>query len=179
MSDVPAETVDTPAPAEPDPEPTETVDYEAELAKWKANARKNEERAKANAAAAKELAELKRSSMSDLERAVDEAKQAARAEVLREVGGERVRDAFAVVLAGRDVDADALLEGLDGTKFLGDDGQPDRNAIAAWVNKVAPQVEPTPAPLDLGQGNRGGQPISPGDDPLLKDLVLKVGPPRG
>jgi len=50
----------------------------AEIAKWKGLSRQNETRAKANSAAAKELAEIKRAGMSELERAQAEAAEAIR-----------------------------------------------------------------------------------------------------
>ncbi|WP_036959280.1 hypothetical protein [Promicromonospora kroppenstedtii] len=50
------------------PAPT-AEDLAAQLEEWKGHARKHEDKAKANAKAATELAELKRSSMSDAEKA--------------------------------------------------------------------------------------------------------------
>lgn len=119
--------------------PDKEADLTAELEKWKAQARKHEDRAKANAAAAKELEKLREQSMSDQERAVEEARRAARREALAEVGASRVDDAVRVAASGRAVDVDALLEGLDRSRFLGEDGVPDRDAVAAWVDRVAPK----------------------------------------
>lgn len=163
---------------EPATEPaTDTApDLAAELEKWKAQARKHEDRAKANAAAAKELEQLRQQSMTDQEKAVEAARQAARAEVLAEVGASRVDDAVRVATAGRPVDVDALLDGLDRSRFLTDDGTPDRDGIAAWVDRIAPARtdDPTPPPVfDLGQGTRQGKP--PTSDPLLADLMRHLG----
>lgn len=161
-------------------QPDTGADLTAELEKWKAQARKHEDRAKANAAAAKELEQLKQQSMTDQEKAVEAAKAAARAEVLAEVGASRVDDAVRVALAGRPVDVDALLEGLDRSRFLDDTGTPDRDAIGAWVDRIAPlpeQPETQQAQVfDLGQGARSsslGQPLD--SDPLLRDLKSKLG----
>lgn len=156
----------------------EVTDWQAEAAKWKAladqtdkRAKRHADEAKANAAAAKELEQFRQASMSDQEKAVATARAEARAEALREVGAERVADAVRVAAAGRSVDVDALLEGLDRSRFLDDEGQPDVNAIAAWVDRVAPKPTenaPTGFP-DLGQGARGSSAALNGD-PLLASL---------
>lgn len=113
-------------------------DKDAELARWKAQSRENEKRAKANADAAKELEKLKAANMSEVERVVAETKAATRAEVLREVGATRVGDVVRLAAAGRTVDVEAILEGLDKSVFLDDDGQPDAQAIRAWIDRIAP-----------------------------------------
>jgi len=41
--------------------------------------------------------------------------------------------------AGRVADVDALLEGINPAKFLTDDGEPDRDAISVWVDRIAPK----------------------------------------
>lgn len=149
-----------PAQGEPDA-PTEPVDapeapdLAAEVERLTRESRKWEDRAKANRKATEELEQLRQQHESDQERAVREAAEAARQAVLTEVGADRVADAFRVAAAGRDVDVDELLEGINVAKFLGDDGQPDRDAVTTFVGKLAPEREP--APLDLGQGARGGQ----------------------
>lgn len=180
MSDTAPETGDTPTPTEP-PEEAATApnldELAAEVDKWKAQSRKNEERAKANAAAAKELEALKASTMSETEKAVAEAKAAGRAEALAELGAARVEDAVRVALAGRNADVDALLEGMDRSRFLDDDGQPDRDGIAAWVDRIAPAPTepPTPVVPDLGQGVRGAPVAGVGDDALTQTLMHKLG----
>lgn len=181
MSDAMADTA-TPDPAteappseEPAPPDTDATDPTAEAEKWKALAKKHEQRAKDNATAAKELADLKRSQMTEQERAVATARDEARSEVLREVGTQRVDDAFRVALAGRDVDDDALLEGLDKAAFLNDEGQPDRDRIGAWVDRIAPKTEPAAGFVDLGQGARPAGSDALNGDPLLRDLKSKLG----
>lgn len=153
-------------PADPAPDtgtPDEPVDWQAEAEKYKALSRKHEERAKANAAAAKERDELRQAAMSDQEKAVEIAKAQARAEVLAEVGSEFVDMAVRSAVADRGIDADALLDGLDRSRFITEDGKADREAIDAWVDRIAPK--PTGIP-DLGQGARGGKATS--SDPLEK-----------
>lgn len=154
---------------------TDTTDYKAEAEKWKNQARKHEERAKANASAARELEQFRTAAMSDQEKAVEAARAEGRTEALRESGTKVVDAEVRAAAAGRSVDIEALLEGLDRAKFLGDDGEADRDAITAWVDRVAPKPEPTEAGFpDLGQGVRG-QAQALNGDPLLRDLKSKVG----
>lgn len=163
----------TPAPAAA--EPDTGSDLTAELEKWKSQARKHEQRAKANAEAAKELEKLRSESMTEQERAVEAAKAATRAEILVEVGSRLVDAEVRAAAAGRSVDVDALLDGLDRSRFLSDDGEPDRDAIASWVDRIAPQGNDTPPPrVDLGQGVRTPEALG-NDDELTKGLKSALG----
>lgn len=163
------------------PETGDTTDWKAEAEKWQALSRKNEERAKSNGDAAKELEKLRQASMSDQEKAVAVAVEAAKAETMRTVGARLVDAEVKAAAAGRTVDVEALLEGLDRSRFLDDSGEPNTKAITAWVDRIAPVTEPSkPGFPDLGQGQRGnGNGALALNDPLLKDLVAKVGQPRG
>lgn len=147
---------------------TDNTDLAAELEKWKAQARKHEDRAKANAAAAKELEDVRKASMSETEKAVAEAKALTRAEVLAEVGSTLVDAEVRAALAGRTVDVDAVLDGLNRVRFLGDDGQPDRDEIVAWVDRIAPKSETAVRSLDMGQGARGQAVIGEDMNTLLR-----------
>lgn len=129
-----------------------TADAAADLAKWKSMARKHERESKAAAA---ELEKLRKASMSDTEKAIEEARKAARSEVLAELGAELVDSAVRVAANGR-LDVDTVLEGLDRSKFLDEDGKPDTKRIGAWIDKLAPKGEPKRSATDTGQGARGG-----------------------
>ena len=61
-------------------------------------------------------------------------------------------------------------------KFVGEDGTPDRDAVAAFVDRIAPEREPA-SPPDLGQGARGGGQQAPGlnSSQLQKDLEQALG----
>ncbi len=180
MTDAPADTATPDAPPT-DPasdtagdSPPEVTDWEKETEKWKAQARKHEERAKANSQAAKDLEALKVSMMSDQEKAVEVARQQARAEALAEVGGELVDLAVRAAVADRGVDVDALLEGLDRSRFLTDDGKADTTAIGEWVDRIVPKSNGIP---DLGQGPRGnpGSQTPLGSDALADMLTKSLG----
>lgn len=130
----------------------------AEAEKWKATSRKHEDRSKSNAQAVRELEELKRSSLSDAEKAIEEARVTARAEALAEIGTRLVDAEFRAATAGRmsDGQRDALLDGLDRRRFLTDDGDVDTDKVRALVDGIAPTKAATPRPkVDIGQGRRG------------------------
>ena len=121
---------------------------------------------KALKAAQAQLAELQKAQMSDQEKAIAEAVAAAEARVRTETGG-RLGDAeFKAAMAGRNGDVAALLDGLDRSKFLDADGQPDAARIAEWVDKVAPKVDPKPpSAQDMGQGSRNRDSVGQITDP--------------
>lgn len=129
------------------------TDWKAEAEKWQGLARKHEDRSKANAAAAKELAEIRKSSMSDIEKAVAEATERTRAETMASIGARLVDAEVRVAASGRQVDVDALLDGMDRSRFIDAAGEVDAKAVKAWIEKLAP--ERTTSATDLGQGARG------------------------
>lgn len=135
------------------PDGDKPEDKDAEIEKWKNLARKHEDRAKTNSGAAKELEELKQRTMTDQEKAVEAAKAEGRLEALKVTGARLVDAEVRAAAAGRKVDVAALLDGLDRSRFIGDDGEPDTDAIKAWVEKVAPEA--ASGKPDLGQGSRG------------------------
>jgi hypothetical protein len=169
-----ATTTETLPPAVTD---TDTTDWKAEAEKWQTHARKHEDRAKANSAAAKELEQLRQQSMTDQEKAVAAAVAEARTATLREVGTKLVAAELRVATAGRGLDVDALLEGVDPSRFIDDEGEPDRASIAKWVDRIAPpDPDGTPRVPDLGQGARSnGEAMALNGDPLMRELKSKLG----
>jgi hypothetical protein len=162
------------------------TDWEAEANRWKAEAenerklkRKVEDQNKRNMT---ELEKLQAASLSDQEKAVAAAVKAAQDEVrtgtLREVGHRLVDAEVRAAAAGRAVDVDALLEGLDRSRFLGDDLEPDTAAIRAWVDRVTPKRDASG--FDIGQGARGDGNGAGGlgQSDFERALLAKVGGPR-
>lgn len=151
---------------------TGAEDLAKEVEKWKTLSKQNEARAKANADAAKRLQELERQNMSEMEAAIDKARTETRAEVSSQFGSKLATEALRAAAAGRVADVDALLEGIDASKFLGEDGDPDRDAITAWVDRIAPKADEDATQvatfLDLGQGARTATTTTA--DPLQKAL---------
>ena len=139
--------------------------------------RKWEDRAKANADAAKELERIKREALPEQERLVAEAEARGGAAATARLAARIVDAEVKAAAAGRSVDVEALLEGLDRTRFVTPDGEPDTAAIKAWVDRIAPATEPTEAASpwpDLGQGATSSQtPL--GSDPLLSTLKDTLG----
>lgn len=171
--EAPPEPDATPAPEQaPEPETPEAdlqdPGKKALDAERKAR-REAEKRFKEQAA---ELEQFRLAAMSDTEKAVEIARQQARAEVLAEVGGELVAQAVRAAVAGRGVDPDALLEGLDPARFLNADGRPDTDAIEAWVERIAPKPQNGGFP-DLGQGARN---VPLGGDALARLLERSINP---
>lgn len=164
---------------------TDVAELQAEVARLKAQSDRWEARAKGNSAASKELETLKRQSMSDIERAVAEARDEATRDTAKRFGSRVVDAEIRATAAGRIANVDALLEGVDRSIFLTDDFEPNSDAIASWVERLAAVDEQTPTTqsgqgftLDLGQGQRGKPAASSKStgDPLLDAVVSKVGP---
>lgn len=99
---------------------------------------------------------LERELMSDKDKAVVEAREAARAEALASVTPRLVAAEFKAAAAGR-VEPDRLatiLEPLDLSKFL-DGDEVDTDKVAAFVDGIAPAAAPPPkGPTSAGQGRR-------------------------
>lgn len=140
----------------PDTEQKPEVDYKAEAEKWQALARKHEDRAKTNAEKAKGYDELKKSQMTEQEKAVDEAKAQARTEAIRESAPRLVSAEFRAVSAGRLTPEQVaeLIEDLDMTKYLTDSGEVDIERVTKKVDALAPKGDGKPVFPDMGQGRR-------------------------
>lgn len=179
--------------AVPEGTETDTVDpaealaaAQAEVGKWKALSRKNEDKAKATAKDLKAFEDWKASQLSDSERAIEEAKAAARAEVVAEYSGKLARTAFLGAAAGRLENAYAVLSRLDVAQFLCDDGEVDQNAIAEFLDSIAPaakapETPAAPQPNGLFQGTRseaGGDHLALNGDPILNKVnsILGISP---
>ena len=118
-------------------EPTEPEkDWKAEYERVLAQSRKWEQRSKDNAAAAKELDEMRKQSMSDAERAESEKARADKAEEkLARYERERERaEIVAEVAAAKGVDADWL------GRMVGD----DRKSIEANADYIASKLSGAP-----------------------------------
>jgi hypothetical protein len=179
MSEDPTPTTTAATATDPEPQEPVTGDLTQEVEKWKAMSRKNEEKAKANAAAAKELEALKLSQMSDLDKAVVEATAKGRAEAMQQVSEKLVAAEVKAAASGR-IEADALallIEGMNLSAFVTDEGEVDAAKVAKYVDGIAPAKTESPtAPAwpDLGQGAKG-QGSAAGADPLLAAVTGKLG----
>lgn len=148
---------EAPAQAQPTTEATQETQPQAEETDWKAEARKWEQRAKDNKAAAdkavtKAAEKARLDAMSESERAIEEAKQAARSEAGLEFGKRLARSEFDAAAGRRnpDFDTSSALEYVDLAKFVGEDGEPDKDAIKAAVERLVPASANTPPEFDGG-----------------------------
>jgi hypothetical protein len=150
-----------------------TVDQQA--AYWKHQSRKHEERYKAfgdltpeTLQALREKADqhdaLERELMSDKDKAIADAKDAATAEATAKFAEKLVKAEFKSASAGR-LDADrlkAVLEPLDLTRFLDKNGDVDEAKVASYVDSIAPKST-APAPRGPSATGLGAAPHAPAE----------------
>lgn len=127
--------------------------------KLTAESRKWEERSKANYA---KLMDFERAGMSDAERAkadqeriIAEAAENARRAVLGEVGAKLAAAEFKTAAAKAGLDADDLLDVIDVSRFLGEDGSPNSEAINERVSALASKWSQPTWDQNLGIGPQG------------------------
>lgn len=117
------------------------------------------EERRARKAAEKQLEDLRKSTMSEQEKAVAEAKAAGLAEAGKAGGLRLVRAEFRAAASGQvDKDAlDAYLEDVDLSKFLSDDGEPDLKAIEKRIKRLGGGAQR--ASFDGGARDQGAKPL--------------------
>lgn len=115
------------------------TDWKAEAEKYRALQKKWEARAKDNATAAKERDELRKQSMTDQEKAVEEASAKARAEERVRLSGRLARQGFLAAAAGRIPHAASVADDLNLARFVGEDGEIDEDGLAELVDRLAPK----------------------------------------
>lgn len=121
----------------------------AEAAKWKALSRKHERQSKANAA---ELDKLRKAGLSDQDKAIEEAREAGRAEAAKASATKLAAAELKAVGVPKD-----LVEDLDLTKFLDDSGEVDADKVEAHAKRYS-------AITKQGSGSADGGPRG-GDKP--------------
>jgi hypothetical protein len=133
-------------------------DWKEQARKWEARAKKDAEAARQLRTTQAELDKLRKSQMSDQEKAVAEAREAGEKQAVSKVAARLVAAEARAALAGRGLDADRLAELVEDAKDIarlrGDDGEPNVDAVKAWADRIAPAQQQKQS-LDLGQGRRG------------------------
>jgi hypothetical protein len=127
---------DNTGPDEAGEETTEDAATADSVEKWKSLSRKNE---RALRAAQRELEELRRSQLSETDKALDDARREARDAALAEVRADLLDAAVDAAVRGRFVDdeaAAALLTRTGSDQYLTDDGKVDRAAVDAAVEEL-------------------------------------------
>ncbi len=108
----------------------------------------------------KELDKVRQSAMSESERAVAEAEARGRTTALTEVGQRLARAQFDALAGRRNPDADTakVLDFVDLSRFVGDDGEPDVKAITAAVERLIPESPSGPPSFDGGARTSAAKP---------------------
>lgn len=112
-------------------------------ADYVANLRKEAAKYRTEAkSAAAELEKVRKASMSEADKAVAEAEIRGRTAAASEFGERLARTEFDALAGRRNADFDSAkaLEYVDLKKFLTEDGEPDKKAIAAAVERLVPEA---------------------------------------
>lgn len=158
MSDTPTEgapapedPTNTPDPSTPSPEPQ----GDQQLAQVKAEAIKER---KARQALERQLQELQTAQLSDQERAVAEAEARGRSAASAEFSQILAAAEIRAQLAGVVPDPTAIVEDLNLSKYLGEDGTVDMEKVAALRTRYVELIPPVgrPAPPSVPTGVRSG-----------------------
>lgn len=156
-------------PADPPADPTPPAGPPADPAPkpetdWKAEARKWEARAKENSKAAAELEKVRAANMTEQEKAVAEAEKRGRTAAALEAGRRLAAAELRAAAAAKGVDLSALGDLIDTSRFVGEDGEVDTDAIKKAVDKLAKLTPAKTAPPrgsgEFPGGTGAGQPIS-------------------
>lgn len=134
------------------PEPTKDIAYwQKEAEKWKSLSRRHEDRWKD---LSREVQTLKEASMSDAEKAIEEAKKQAANETLKKVTERLVKAELKAIAAQKGVQLPDL-DALNLPRFATEDGDPDEERISSFVESLVPASRFAPA-SELGIGQQGG-----------------------
>jgi hypothetical protein len=121
------------------------------VTKWKGLSRTNEDRWKE---VSQERDQLKQASLTDSEKAIEQARQEARNAALSEVGTDLVSAEIRAQAAKAQVQLPDT-QFLNLNSFLGSDGRPNAEAITSFVSSL-PKPQQQGYRQDLGLGRQGG-----------------------
>lgn len=123
------------------------------------------------------LSEHERNAMTDQEKAVAAARDEGRAQALSTAGKRLAAAEFRAAAAGKVLNIDAILEMIDPSKFIDDQGEPDLDAIATMVGRLAaaperkdkePEQPRMPANLSFPSGVRDASQNGQADSDWLR-----------
>jgi hypothetical protein len=135
--------------------------------KWKALSRQNEDNYKA---VSKERDDLKASQMTDAEKAIEAARTEGRNSALSEVGTDLVTAEMALQAATAGVTLPSA-EYLNVSKFLGEDGRPNKEAVKSFVESLPKAKEEFPNLQGAGKQTGGAPEVTTMDPSELADLI--------
>lgn len=129
-----------------------TLEYwQAEAEKWKGFSRKHEDSEKA---LLKENTDLKTASMSDAEKAIENARKEGESTGVKKSTDRLVKLALRATAAEKGASLPDL-DALNLAKFANEDGEPDETAIEKFVSSLGTNGGFAPG-SDLGIGHKGG-----------------------
>lgn len=130
-------------PAEPPQEGAEAKTFDADYVEKlrKENAAHRTEKN----ALAKELEDVRKSSMSEAEKAVAEAEARGRTTAATEFGKRLATSEIRAEAASAGADITGVFDYIDLTRFVGEDGEPDTKAIKAFVGALPTKEMPPPS----------------------------------
>jgi hypothetical protein len=153
---------------EPQKTPEELIaELTADRDKWRALSKKNEDNFKS---ASKERDELKSAQMTDAEKAIEQARAEGRNSALSEVGTDLVNAEMAVQAAAAGVTLPPA-EYLNVSKFLGEDGRPNKDAVKSFVESLPKAKGEFPDLQGAGKQTGGTPEITTMDPNELADLI--------
>jgi hypothetical protein len=117
------------------------------------------------------LATAQQAAMTDQEKAVAAARAEGKAEAEGAASRRLAAAEFRVAASGRLANPDGALAALDLSKLVGKDGEPDRKAIAALVDQLAPpQPQQTANGHVIPAGARTAAPAAAGNGDWLRSV---------
>lgn len=139
---------------------------------WKAEARKWEQRAKDNKGKASDFDRQLKERMSESEKAVAEAEQRGRTAAVQQYGNRLARTEFDALAARRNPDfkTNDVLEYVDLSRMIGEDGEPDTKALRAAVERLVPAPQGEIAPDFTGGSRQPPSPVKSFGDELRNQL---------
>lgn len=102
----------------------------------------------------RELGRLKQDSMSESEKAIENARLEARTSTVKELGERLARTEFKAAAAAKGVDVSDISPYIDMRQFIGDDGEPDVAQIEVAVAAFSPKQSNKPSPVSFDGGPR-------------------------
>lgn len=139
----------------------------ADRDKWKAMSRQNEKKWEDASA---ERDQLKQSQMTDAEKAIEAARTEGRNSALSEVGTDLVTAEMALQAATAGVTLPSA-EYLNVSKFLGEDGRPNKEAVKSFVESLPKAKEEFPNLQGAGKQTGGAPEITTMDPTELADFI--------
>lgn len=135
--------------------------------KWKTLSRQNEKKWEETSG---ELSKLKEAQMTEAEKAIEAARTEGRNSALSEVGTDLVTAEMAIQAATAGVTLPPA-EYLNVSKFLGEDGRPNKEAVKSFVESLPKAKEEFPNLQGAGKQTGGAPEITTMDPNELADLI--------